>query len=419
MQATVDARARPLGGFSLLALGVNGIIGVGIFFAPAEVGRLIGGERGVLVYLVTALTLLPIAWAYGALGSRFSIDGGPYVWARAAFGGTFAFFVGWVTYVSALFSTAAVVSGLGHHAAPALGIEGPIAQRLLALACAVALAAVAASGLRPSAIAWTSVTVLKLLPLVALLLLGVTASFQAPQERAPLVVASFERAVLVVVFALQGFEIVPVVAGSVRRSESRVPAATVGSLIIAATLYCALHWVCVSALPRLGASSTPLVDAAGAIGGAAAAAVVAFGANLSALGIAFGQFVLTPRYLAALADDSALGSWIGEEDARRVPQRALWLTALGVVPLVAVGDLGELFVLSSVAVLAQYSVSVAALAALALRGRYGLDRRHLWPLPLTVVGVVLAARGASLAELGVAAGVLFLGAVVLFVRRVR
>ena len=90
------ARARPLGLFSLLALGVNGMIGVGIFFAPSEVAASVPGYAGVGVYLLTAAALFPIAWTYGVLGSRFSVDGGPYVWARAAFGPRIAFLVGWI-----------------------------------------------------------------------------------------------------------------------------------------------------------------------------------------------------------------------------------------------------------------------------------------------------------------------------------
>src|SRR5581483_6059613 len=116
MQA--EPRARPLGPLSLLALGINGIVGVGIFFAPAEVAAELPGVAGVWVYFATAAAMLPIACGFAALGSRFDVDGGPYVWARAAFGVRFAFFVGWVTYVSSLLSVAAVVSGLAHHAAP-------------------------------------------------------------------------------------------------------------------------------------------------------------------------------------------------------------------------------------------------------------------------------------------------------------
>lgn len=91
---------RSLGFGSLLALGVNGIVGVGIFFTPAEVAGLVPGTAGVWVYALTALCLLPVALAYAALGSRFAEDGGPYVWARAAFGPSTGFAVGWVAYVS-------------------------------------------------------------------------------------------------------------------------------------------------------------------------------------------------------------------------------------------------------------------------------------------------------------------------------
>src|SRR5207249_2974884 len=115
-----------------------------------------------VVYLVTALALLPIALGYAALGGRFSVDGGPYVWAEAAFGPRFAFFVGWIAYASSLFSLAAVMTGLAEHAAPIFGISSPGAVRLFAVLCIACLATIAASGLHLSALVWTFVTVLKL-----------------------------------------------------------------------------------------------------------------------------------------------------------------------------------------------------------------------------------------------------------------
>ena len=86
--------AESLGFGSLLALGINGIVGVGIFFAPSEVGALVPGNAGILVYLVTALALSPVAFVYATLGGKFAEDGGPYVWARAAFGPMVGFGVG-------------------------------------------------------------------------------------------------------------------------------------------------------------------------------------------------------------------------------------------------------------------------------------------------------------------------------------
>lgn len=410
---------RPLGFWSLLCLGINGIVGVGIFFAPREVGSLVPGTAGVGVYALVALVLAPVAVVYATLGGRFAEDGGPYVWAREAFGTIAGFGVGWIAWVSALFSTAAVVAGLSEHAAPLFGVTSPVGARVFALACVVTLALVAASGLRPSAWAWNAVTVLKLLPLALLVVAFARAGAPLPapasESAAP---AAFARAMLVVVFATQGFEIVPVPAGNARRTGIAVPAATVAALAVAGTLYVALHAACV-ALPSLAAEPAPLVAAARLHGGDGLARVVAAGTNLSALGIAFGMFAMTPRYLAALGGERGLGRWLARESSGHVPLPALCVTALGVALLVQLGRLGELFALSSVAVLAQYAVSSAALAALCVRRRAGLALRHAWPVPLALGAIALVGRAASLREVLVAGGVLALGGLLWLGRRTR
>jgi amino acid transporter len=407
-----ESRVRPLGFPALLALGINGIVGVGIFFAPRELAAKVPGEAGAVVFLVTALALLPIALGYAALGRRFSVDGGPYVWAEAAFGSRFAFFVGWIAYASSLFSLAAVVTGFAGLVAPVFGIASPIAVRVLAVVCVMALASIAASGLRLSAMVWTFVTVLKLVPLVGLVAIGLFAFDRvgaAPEIDVVATPSAIARAVLIIIFAFQGFEIVPLLAGSVRPAWA-VPWATVSSLLFAAVLYSALHALAAHAVPALAESPRPLVDAARAYGGAPAADVVAAGAMVSSLGILFGMVNTTPRYLSALSGRGAFGPWIGEADSRLVPQRALWLTTLAVVVLVAVTrKLSALFVLSSLAVLAQYGAALTSLGVLAWRGEHGFSRKSLWMVPLSLVGVVLAARGAEPREFVVAALVLAAG----------
>ena len=131
-----------------------------------------------------------------------------------------------------------------------LGVaSGPLARAAPALVVTL-LAAVVASGLRLSARVWTSLTALKLLPLV-LLVLAFAAfgrGLAAPAAAAP--DAGWLRAALTVVFACQGFEIVPVIAGQVRASARAVPLATVGSLALAVALYVLLVLACVTRAPR-------------------------------------------------------------------------------------------------------------------------------------------------------------------------
>jgi amino acid transporter len=280
------------------------------------------------------------------------------------------------------------------------------------------LSGVAASGLRPSALVWSGITLLKLLPLVVLAsLFLLSAPLTGPVEVVSGSDAELWRAALVVVFALQGFEIVPVPAGHTRKSALAIPAATLGSLFCAAALYVALHAACVRALPNLAATPSPLVAAGAAYGGPGMARLLAIGTNLSALGIAFGMFAMTPRYLAALGSADAFGNWVCREDTRRVPQRALWITAGAVLTCVMASGLAQLFVLSSVAVLTQYAVSAASLVVLALRRKHGLGPHLLWPAPLALVSIVLVGRAARAKELLTAAAVLALGGALLWARR--
>lgn len=405
------ADTRQLGFWPLLGLGLNGIVGVGIFFAPKEVAAVWPGAGGALAFVITPILLLPVAAAYGLLGSRFLEDGGPYVWARAAFGERAAFAVGWVSYVSSLFSLATILAGAGHYLGPSVGAVGNVNERLFALVVAALLAGLAGGGLRPSAALWSLATVLKLAPLALLVVFGLPGAHVVADAPA---VGSRWRALLVVVFALQGFEIVPVLAGKARAGTSVVALATLGSLLGAAVLYVALHWVCLARVPSLATSSAPLVDAARALGQPLLVRAVAAGTYVSSLGIAFGMVAMTPRYLAVLA--RALRAPGLERERRGVPLRSLVITWLAVSVGVALGDLSQLFALSSLSVLLQYAVSVLALIVLALRRAEGLRPAHALLGVPALHALGLLGTGATLGELGVAGGLVVVGFVLRWIR---
>lgn len=411
MSASAPDSRRPVGGFALLALGINGIVGVGIFFVPADVARAAPGPAGVLVFAVTALALAPVALAFAALGRRFDEDGGPVVFARAAFGELSSFVVGWIAYVSAIASLSAVTAGLTSALLAPAGREGPLATRVAASALITVLAGVCATGLRLSARTWTTLTVLKLIPLLALAAAFLLSGRPVLPARPVAAEAQWAAGALLVTFAYQGFEIVPVLAGQARASARTVPAATVLSLVIAAFLYVALQAACIAALPDLARSASPLADAAAVYGGPALADLVQVGTSVSALGIAFGMTVTTPHYLAALARGEPRGLGLEQLDARGVPRRALLVTWVLVLALLQAGSRAQLFALSATAVLMQYVVSAAALAVLAARGERGLSRRHLaLALPAMVVGLAIVS-GATAREGVVAAGAVALGLV--------
>jgi APA family basic amino acid/polyamine antiporter len=420
----IAAKARPadparqvLGFWSLLTLGINGIVGVGIFFAPAELARLVPGPASALAFVVTAALLLPVAWTYGRLGSAYPEDGGPFVWARVALGERFGFGVGFVAFASALLSTAAVVSALGQYLAPALGLNGGLARWAFQVGAAAVFSGIALLGLRLSAGVWSVLTVLKLLPLLCLAFASVRGGLGVGAGAFSLSGGGLARAALLAVFPLQGFEIVPVPAGEVRGGRRTVLAATVLSLIFASLLYVLLQLACVHALKALADTPAP-IQAAGFryYRGPAARALFTMGANISAVGIAFGMFAMTPRYLAALGTEALLGASLSRE-RRGVPVLALGLTTALVMVLVSSSTLSALFVVSSLAVLSQYAVSAAALFRLAWRRERGLGLLDLCLAPLTLLAIFALAQAAEPAELLTLTLVLLGGFVLLGVRR--
>ena len=89
-----------------------------------------------------------------------------------------------------------------------------------------------------------------------------------------------------------------------------------------------------------------------------------------------------------------------------MPQRALFVTLALVAILVSWGALSRLFVLSSVAVLFQYSVSVLSLGWLSLTRAHGLSPRDALSAPFALVALAVVARAVERAELLVMSGIL-------------
>jgi amino acid transporter len=151
-------------------------------------------------------------------------------------------------------------------------------------------------------------------------------------------------------------------------------------------------------LPRLAESRAPIVEAGAGLTYGWGGGLFASGANVSAIGIAFGMFAMTPRYLAALGTESLLGQALARE-RRGVPVRALVITTVAVIALISSSAVLRLMVLSSLAVLLQYAVSAVALFRLSSRGENGLGAWDRALAPLSLLAILALGRAAEAGEL--------------------
>src|SRR6202158_6532963 len=98
-QASSEGLIRGIRRWDLVAIAINGIIGAGIFGLPSRVFSLIG-PYSLIAFVACALVVTLIILCFAEVGSRFNETGGPYLYAREAFGPTVGFEIGWLSWVA-------------------------------------------------------------------------------------------------------------------------------------------------------------------------------------------------------------------------------------------------------------------------------------------------------------------------------
>ena len=102
-------RADRLGLTGATALVVGSIVGVGIFNLPSSLAPF--GPITLLSLALTTIGALVLAGLFASLSRRMPADGGPYAYARAAFGNKLGFANAWSYWITAWAGNAAIAVG--------------------------------------------------------------------------------------------------------------------------------------------------------------------------------------------------------------------------------------------------------------------------------------------------------------------
>lgn len=345
------ALVRVVGLFGLTAISLNGVIGSGIFVLPATVALLLGAASPV-AYVVAALVVALIVLCFAEVGSRFEQTGGPYLYAREAFGRFAGFLVGWMFLLSRLAAGAAISDAfaryLGYFWQP-LGSGG--GRALVITALLALLAGLNVAGVRYGAWVVNLLTVAKLLPL--LLFVGVGLFFVDGSRVEFLTIpdmGSLRQASLALIFAFGGFENASIPTEEVKDPRRSLPVALLLCVAVTAALYILIQVVALGTLPGLATDPTPLASAGGVFLGAAGAALITLGAVLSTTGSNSALTLVGPRIFYALAQGRQLPAALARIHARfRTPHVAIVTFALVVWVMAMVGNFAELVAVSAMA----------------------------------------------------------------------
>ena len=91
------------------ALIVGTIIGVGIFNLPGSLAAY--GPISLVAMTLTTVGALALAVMFASMSRRMPADGGPYAYARSAFGNLTGFSNAWLYWITAWSGNAAIVVG--------------------------------------------------------------------------------------------------------------------------------------------------------------------------------------------------------------------------------------------------------------------------------------------------------------------
>jgi len=397
---------RAIGRWSLVALVVNSILGSGVFGLPSTVASLLGNHSPYAV-LAAGAGMGVIMGCFAEVASRFQQAGGPYLYARVAFGRLMGIQTAWMLFLGQVAAPAAnanlFVIYLGEFWPQA---RNPLPRAIILTFLIGLLTVINIRGVRAGAEVSNLFTAAKLVPLFGVIVLGMFVLYNQHWINATVSATSpganqWMKAVLLLVFAYGGFETALAPMSEAKNPRRDAPFALFVALLLCTVIYALIQWVVVGVLPNAAHSERPLADVARMAIGPIGGALVAVGALISFYGYLSAKILAMPRVTFALAEQGDFPEVFAAVHRRfHTPYVSILVFAPLVWGFALIGEFKWNVTLSAVARLLYYGVGCAALPVLRRKQPDGA----LFRLPagslFAVVGVLICAALVTRVDFG-------------------
>ncbi|HEX7769375.1 MAG TPA: amino acid permease, partial [Dokdonella sp.] len=399
LQAELGTRRdfrRVLGVWQLTAIGLGGIIGVGIFVLAGQQAAANAGPAVALAFILAGIASAAAALCYAEFAGLIPVTGSAYTYSYATLGELVAWLIGWDLLLEYALIVAAVASGWSGYVLnllDAFGLHLPEALRgaphsgdgrvfnLVAALVAMAVALLLTMRTEWGARANTAVVAFKVLAVLIVIAVGAayidTANWQ-PFVPERIVDADgigryglqgIVTAAAVVFFAVFGYDTLTTAAEEARNPQRDLPRAILLSLGISMALYIAMTLVLTGMVPytQLG-NDAPVSEAFQARGMKWIGAAISATAIASILSVIFAFMLAASRIWFALARDGLLPGWFAKvHPTYGTPHRTT--LALGVFTALVAGlfPLDEVAKLVNIGVLSAFVVICSAVLILRRR----------------------------------------------------
>ncbi len=373
---------RALGRWSFTAILLNIVIGASAFGLPGDIAALLG-PNAPWAYAIGGLGILMIGACFAEVASYFDQAGGPYLYAREAYGRFAGIYIAYLMTFVRISAAAAVANLFATYLAqffPALEAGTPRAVALTVLL--VTITGINYLGVQLGAGVSNAFAVLKVGSLAAFGIGGLAfvlwhREFSAAPAANVITAKSWLEAFVLTVFAYGGFEAGLVPASEAKDARKDAPIAVFATLGIAALLYTLVQVGVTFALPGAATSKRAVADASAVIFGAAGPQIMAIAAVIAICGYLLASILAGSRVLFALSEQRDTIAAFGKVHPRfHTPHVALLIFAAITWALTIFGTFSWAARVSAVTRLLVYASVCGAVFVFRRRNRAGLRLRY-------------------------------------------
>lgn len=349
--------SNKLGFWSIVLLGINGIIGSGIFLLPNKAVDLIG-PASLLVMIFDMFLVLAITFCFAEASGLFKDNGGAYIYAKEAFGDFIGYEVGFLTWMTRVIAFSTMGVGFATALAGIMPwLSDDFMKNVIVTVIFCILAGVNLFGVPLYKVVQNVATIAKLIPFV--LFIGIGIFFIEPSNFTPLfpggeyTPGTFGAAAVMLFFAFTGFESIAVAAAEMENPQKNLPRATIITIFVVAAIYVLLLAVAIGIMGyELADTTAPVQEAFGRVAGSFGTAVIAAGTLISIGSLCIGSSFVTPHSCLALAEQKMLPQFIAARNRYGAPY---WAIIISTVIAALIAYTGSFTYLASISVVSRFS----------------------------------------------------------------
>jgi basic amino acid/polyamine antiporter, APA family len=382
------------------------MIGSGVFLLPASLAPY--GLNSIIGWIFTASGGVLLAIVFAQLSRVYPQAGGPYLYPRVAFGECCGFVMAWGYWMSVWVGNAAIAIGTVaalSELVPALRTTKG-APALTAVAIIWILTFVNWRGVKQVGIFQLVTTVLKLMPLLAVIILAIVLlagqdASLIKVEPQPFTISAVTAAAILTLWPLLGLESATVPADNVIDPKRNIPRSTLWGTIVTAIIYVIACSAVILLIPgsQLKDSNAPFADVMRLFWGDWAANALALFVFISGFGALNGWILIQGEMPRVLAKEKIFPEVFAHESRYRTPDVSLFVTSALVTIVMLTNYSGSMvsvftfiILISTSAYLVMYLFCSLAAFKLALRGDLGVQgRKLLWLLAVAMLGALYSA----------------------------